>query len=41
MVITGIAVEIIPRPTPLMITVAEPVLALSASFWVGLYECEV
>ncbi|MBR3268852.1 MAG: leucine-rich repeat domain-containing protein [Oscillospiraceae bacterium] len=32
MVTTGTAVEIIPRPTPLMITVAGPVWELSASF---------
>ena len=38
---TGMAVESIPRPTPLMMTVAGPVAELSASFWVGRYECEV
>ena len=38
MVTTGMAVDIIPSPTPLMITVAEPVWALSASLRVGLYE---
>ena len=34
-------VEIIPEPTPEMITVAGPVWELSAIFCVGLYECEV
>ena len=41
MVTTGMAVEIMPRPTPLMMTVADPVWALSASFCVGLKEWEV
>ena len=36
MVITGMAVERMPRPTPLITTVAEPVWAASASFCVGL-----
>ena len=35
MVITGMAVESIPRPTPEMMTVAGPVWEDSASFWVG------
>ena len=35
-VTTGIAVEIIPEPTPAMMTVAGPVLALPAIFCVGL-----
>ena len=41
MVITGIAVDSMPRPTPEIITVAGPVLELSAKSLVGLYECEV
>ena len=36
MVITGMAVERMPRPTPLITTVADPVWAASASFCVGL-----
>ena len=40
-VMTGTAVDIIPSPTPEMMTVAGPVLELSASLRVGLYECEV
>ena len=40
-VITGIAVESIPSPIPEIITVAGPVFELSATFRVGLYDCEV
>ena len=36
MVTTGIAVEIMPEPTPAIITVAGPVCALPAIFCVGL-----
>ena len=36
MVTTGIIVDIMPVPTPLMMTVAEPVCEDSAIFWVGL-----
>ena len=35
-VITGMQVEIIPVPIPLMITVAAPVCPASEIFWVGL-----
>ena len=40
-VMTGIAVEIIPDPIPAMMTVAGPVCELSAILRVGRYECEV
>ena len=40
-VMTGTAVEIMPRPRPEMITVAGPVLELSATFCVGRYDCDV
>ena len=40
-VMTGMAVEIIPRPIPEIMTVAGPVFALSAMRRVGRYECEV
>ena len=36
MVTTGMHVEIIPVPIPLMITVADPVKPASEIFWVGL-----
>ena len=41
MVITGMQVDIIPVPIPLIITVAEPVRPASEIFCVGLYEWEV
>jgi hypothetical protein len=41
MVITGMAVDTIPRPMPEMTTVAGPVFELSDTLWVGLYEWEV
>ena len=38
MVITGMAVDIIPSPIPEIMTVAGPVCELCASLCVGLYE---
>ncbi|MPM53860.1 hypothetical protein SDC9_100630 [bioreactor metagenome] len=38
---TGIAVDNIPNPIPEIMTVAGPVLPLSARYLVGLYDCEV